>query len=96
VDFQVRISETSLAEFESILEFSWTNFPATAERFGVSLLNNVGLLRAFLYAGGLVMAVSGVRQLIHTPIVVYYRVRENPNVVEILYFRHASRRPPRF
>ncbi|MGO9263032.1 MAG: type II toxin-antitoxin system RelE/ParE family toxin [Bryobacteraceae bacterium] len=51
MDFQVQISDPALADFEDILEYSWFNFPATAERFGNAILNHVGLLRDFPYIG---------------------------------------------
>jgi hypothetical protein len=44
VDFQIRITEAALAEFEEILAYSWANFSATAERFGNALLNHIDLL----------------------------------------------------
>jgi len=47
VDFQVRISEAALAEFEEILAWSWANFPEETERFGNSILNHIELLRSF-------------------------------------------------
>ena len=34
MDFQVRISDPALIDFEDILEYSWANFPANAEHFG--------------------------------------------------------------
>jgi hypothetical protein len=43
VDFQVQISDPALADFEEILEYSWANFPATAEQFGNAVLNHVDL-----------------------------------------------------
>lgn len=33
MDFQVRIADPALADFEKILEYSWATFPATAESF---------------------------------------------------------------
>jgi plasmid stabilization system protein ParE len=96
VDFQVRISDPALADFEGILEYSWVNFPATAESFGNALLNHIGLLRTFPYIGSPVAGRPDIRQLVHTPILIYYRVQESPKVVEILHFWHASRSRPQF
>jgi len=36
----------------------------------------------------------GVRQLVHTPILIYYRVDEARKLVEVLHFRHGSPRQP--
>ena len=94
MDFQIRISEAALADFEEILAYSWANFPATAEQFGNAILNHVDLLRNFPYIGSAVDGRSGVRQLVHTPIVIYYRVSEAANVVEVLHFWHGSRHKP--
>ena len=94
MDFQIRITEAALAEFEEILAYSWANFPATAERFGNALLNHIDLLRSFPYIGAPVVGRPGVRQLVHTPILIYYRVNEAPNFVEILHFWHRSRHDP--
>jgi plasmid stabilization system protein ParE len=96
VDFQVRITEAALAEFEEILHYSWANFPATAERFGNAILNHLELLKSFPYIGSPVAGRKGVRQLIHTPILIHYRVHERPNFVEILHFWHSSRPAPKF
>jgi plasmid stabilization system protein ParE len=91
VDFQIRITEAALADFEEILAYSWVNFPARAERFGNTILNHIELLISFPYIGSLVKGRPGVRQLVHTPILIYYRVNEFPSFVEILHLQHGSR-----
>ena len=93
MDFQIRITEAALADFEGILAYSWANFPARAERFGNAILNHIELLKSFPYIGSLVKGRPGVRQLVHTPILIYYRVNESPNFVEILHLQHGSREP---
>jgi plasmid stabilization system protein ParE len=62
VDFQVRFSAPALADLEDVLEYSWANFPATAEAFGNGLLNHVGLLGTFPYIGSPVADHADVRQ----------------------------------
>jgi plasmid stabilization system protein ParE len=86
VDFQIRIAEAVLAEFADILAYSWANFPAAAERFGNSILNHIDLLKRFPYIGSPVRGRSG-----HTPILIYYRVHESPDFVEILHIRHGAK-----
>jgi hypothetical protein len=78
VDFQVRISEPALTDFEDILEYSWIKFPATAEAFGHALQNHIALLQTFpfLTLATLVVGGLGVRQLVHTPILIDCRVQE--------------------
>ena len=95
MDFQIRITEAALADFEGILAYSWANFPASAERFGKAILNHIKLLKSFPYVGSRVKGRPGVRQLVHTPILMYYRVSLSPNFVEILHFQHSSRESAR-
>ena len=51
-------------------------------------------LKNFPYIGSQVDRRPGVRQLVHTPILIYYRVNEVANFVEILHFWHGARRHP--
>ena len=94
MDFQVRITKSALANLEEILAYSWANFPATTQRFGNALLDHLDLLKKFPYIGSPVPMRPDVRQLVHTPIVIYYRVHEHPNFVEVLHFWHGSRGIP--
>ena len=93
MDFQVRFSEAALADLKALVEYSWTRFPESAERFGSALLDLVALLGKFPYIGNRVVARRGVRQLVYTPILIYYRIYESRGEVEILRFRHAKRQP---
>jgi plasmid stabilization system protein ParE len=91
VDFQIRITEAALADFQEILAYSWANFPGSADRFGNALLNHLDILKSFPYIGSPVTNSPNVRQLAHTPILIYYRVREETRCVEVLHFWHGSR-----
>lgn len=90
MDFQIRITVPALADFENILTYSWANYPASAEQFGNAILNHIEILRRFPYIGSPVEKRAGVRQLVHTPILIYYRVNERKRFVEILHFRHYA------
>ena len=94
MDFKIRISEPALEELEQIVEYSWANFPATAEHFGTAILNHLELLGSYPYIGSPISGRPHVRQLVHTPILIYYRIHEEREVVEILHFWHGQRRPP--
>ena len=91
MDFQVQISVPALADLEEIMAYSWAMFPAYTERFGSDLLNHVDLLKAFPYVGSPVLGTPGVRQLVHTPILIYYRVNVSRKLIEVLHFWHGSR-----
>ena len=94
--YKVLYSEDALTDLEGILEYIRADNPTAAERFGTALLNHVDLLKSFPYIGSPVAGRPGVRQLIHTPILVYYHVQEDPNLVEILHFWHSARKDPNF
>jgi plasmid stabilization system protein ParE len=36
-----------------------------------------------------------VRKLVHSPILIYYRINEEKHLAEVLHLRHGARRPPR-
>ncbi len=67
-----------------------------AFQFGSALLDHVDLLTRFPRMGPVIRDRSRIRKLVHSPIVVYYRVHDARQRVEILHFRHAARRPPSF
>jgi plasmid stabilization system protein ParE len=94
MDFQIRISIPALVDLEDILAYSWANFPDTAERFGSAILNHLEILKSFPYIGNPIAERPQVRQLVHTPIIIYYRIHRELEAVEILHFRHSSRKEP--
>lgn len=94
MDFQILYTEPALAVLEEILLYSWSKFPEASERFGAALLNYVEMLRTFPYIGSPVAGEAEVRQLVHTPTLVYYRVVKERGLVEVLHFWHAARIQP--
>ncbi len=76
------------------MAYAWATYPDSAGQFGRSLLNHLEILKTFPYVGGLVRERSGVRQLVHTPFLIYDAVFPEKRLVEVLHVWHASRRPP--
>jgi hypothetical protein len=62
---------------EKILDYSWANFPAAAERFGNALLNHVELLQRFPRLGTAVPRRANIRKILHTPVRIYYRLNSS-------------------
>jgi plasmid stabilization system protein ParE len=91
MDCQIQISAEALAEFQEIIEYSWLNFPGSSEQFGNDLLDHLEILRTFPYLGRRLPHRPEIRELVHTPILIYYLVRRNPDVVQILHFWNALR-----
>jgi plasmid stabilization system protein ParE len=83
---------TALAGLNEIFAYSWAHFPETTTQFGIALYDHIDELKRFPYMGSLAPRRKGVRQLVHTPILIYYRVWEDDHVIEILEVRHTPRR----
>jgi plasmid stabilization system protein ParE len=66
-----------------------------ASLFGQALLDHVDLLKRFPRLGTSTPRRPRVRKLVHSPILLYYRIHEDKLLVELLHFRHGSRRPPK-
>jgi plasmid stabilization system protein ParE len=56
---------------------------------------HVELLARFPRMGGVVRKRPSVRKVVHSPYLVYYRVREAKREIEILHVRHGARKPPK-
>ena len=96
MSYKVIYTEDALSDLDNILEYIRADNPAAAERFGIALLNHIDLLGRFPYIGSVVAGRPGVRQLVHTPILIYYHVQDQPNQIEILHFWHGSRKSLKF
>ena len=95
MDFKVVYTEPALADLETVMGWSWERHPGTSERFADSLLNHIDLLSDFPYLGAPVKGYPGVRRLLHSPLQIFYRVREDKGVIEILHFWHTAREGPK-
>ncbi len=93
--FEIRVTEAAIADLEEILAYSQEKFPELTERFASAMLNHLDLLRTFPYIGSPVTKRPGVRRLVHTPVLIYYRVNEEANIVDVLHFWHSARNPAR-
>jgi plasmid stabilization system protein ParE len=96
VDYSLFYTERSLDDLAEILGYIALDDSEAAVRFGESLLDHIELLKCFPRMGQAIHKRSCVRKLLHTPILVYYEIKENKQRVEVLHLRHASRKPPKF
>jgi len=67
--------------------------PAAAERFGLALLGKLKLLRANPMLGRVVLerAEPSLREMMHHPYRIVYRVLEHEQRIEVLRFWHGAR-----
>jgi plasmid stabilization system protein ParE len=96
VDYRLLYTQSALSDLAEIIGHIAEDDGEAASRFGKSLLDHVELLTDFPRMGGTIRKRSRVRKLAHSPILVYYQVREDKHVVEVLHFRHGSRTSPKF
>jgi plasmid stabilization system protein ParE len=96
VDYRLLFTQRALSDLSEIVGHIAQDDDEAASRFGKALLDHVDLLGRFPRMGNTTRKKSRVRKLVHSPILVYYQVREDKRLVEILHFRHGSRKPPKF
>jgi plasmid stabilization system protein ParE len=96
MDFRLLYTQAGLDDLAQIVGHIADDDGAVASRFGSALLDHVDLLGRFPRMGSVVDGRAGVRRLVHTPFVAYYRVHEDRHLIEILHFRHGSRQMPDF
>ncbi|MGA2371877.1 MAG: type II toxin-antitoxin system RelE/ParE family toxin [Candidatus Korobacteraceae bacterium] len=82
-------------DLSEIIGYVAEDDPEAAQRFGSSLLDHLDLLTRFPRMGAAIRKRSQVRKVFHSPILVYYQIRENKGLIEVLHLRHAARKPPR-
>jgi toxin ParE1/3/4 len=94
VAYKLLFTEDALSDLEVVLDYISTDSPSAAEQFGRSLLNHVELLQSLPRIGVPVPGRPGVRKILHSPVRVYYRLHEEPRLIEVLHFWHSARRDP--
>jgi plasmid stabilization system protein ParE len=91
---EVLYTQPALEDLEAIKAWSWEFHPQTTEQFLTALLNHIDLLGKLPAMGRPVKGYDGVRQLLHTPFEIYYRVNKEREAVEVLHVWHHARRTP--
>jgi plasmid stabilization system protein ParE len=95
VDYRLLYTQRALNDLAEIIGHVAEEDAEAALRFGSSLLDHVDLLTRFPRMGAFIRKRSGVRKLLHSPILVYYQVHEDRRLIEVLHFRHGARKPPK-
>lgn len=96
MDYRLFYTQRAIGDLAEIIEHIAEDDDEAASRFGKSLLDHAELLTDFPRMGGTIRRRSRVRKLAHSPILVYYQIREDKHLVEVLHFRYGSRTSPKF
>ena len=94
MDYRIVFTQKALTDLAGLISHIAEDDADAALRFGNALLDHVDLLSRFPRMGEAVRKRSHVRKLVHSPVVVYYRIQEKRRAVEVLQFRHGSRKAP--
>jgi toxin ParE1/3/4 len=92
--YKVIFAAQALEQLEQIIRFIAQDDPAAAERFGNYLVDRAELLADFPELGTPYRKRPGVRRVLCKPYFIYYRVRREEQVIEIMDYWHAARREP--
>ena len=96
MDYRLLFTQKALGDLAEIVGHIAQDDDEAASRFGKALLDHVDLLGRFPRMGNATRKKSPVRRLVHSPILVYYQIHEEKRLVEVLHFRHGSRKPAKF
>jgi plasmid stabilization system protein ParE len=96
VDYRLLFTQRALNDLAEIIGHIAEDDDEAASRFGNALLDHVDLLTRFPRMGNPIRKRSRVRKLLHSPILVYYQIHDDRGAVEVLHFRHGSRKAARF
>jgi len=87
------LTEVASEDLAALVEFIARDNPAAAGQFGETLLGKLRLLRDHPLLGRIVpeRGEANLREIIHHPYRIIYRVRELHQVVEVLRIWHGAR-----
>ena len=96
MDYRLHFTKRALNDLAEIIGYIAEDDSEAASRFGKALLDHVELLTRFPRMGDTVRKRSRVRRLSHSPILIYYQINEQENLIYVLHVRHGSRKAPGF
>jgi toxin ParE1/3/4 len=91
--FQVFVTEIANDDLAALVRFIARDNPSAAEHFGLALIEKLKLLREQPLLGRVVPERGDptLREIIHRPYRIVYRVNETRQTVEVLRFWHGAR-----
>lgn len=93
MDFKVILQPLALDDLEDIVRHVAEKDLQAANLLGVSLLDRAEALAQFPERGGNVRHRPGVKKLVRTPYLIFYRVDTARRCVDILRFWHGAQNP---
>ena len=96
MDYKIIFSEPAIDDLGTVVRFIALDDQVIAARFGGKLIHSVRNLSKFPRIGRVVPEQNdeNIREIIFKPYRVFYRVKDDARLIEILRFWHASRGEP--
>lgn len=88
--YVVIILEAAHEDLRNIVAYISNENPNAAETLGRELLDQAMSLESLPYRGSRVKKRRGFLKLIHGNYLIYYRIKEQKQVVEIIAFKHGA------
>jgi len=95
--FKIVFTKPAIADIEALVSFIARDNPQASERFGFEIVEKAEKLDQFPLLGRVVpeFKIETIREIIHRPYRIVYRVREERELIEILRVWHAARGIPK-
>ena len=95
--FKIVFTKLAIADLSGLVTFIARDNPEAAEQFGCEIIEKTEKLDAFPFLGRVVpeFKIENIREIIHRPYRIVYRVREGQKLIEILRVWHAARGIPK-
>ena len=96
--FKIVFTKPAIADLERLVSYIARDNPQAAERFGYEIIAKAEKLDSFPLLGRVVPEFKNeiLREIIHRPYRIVYRVREEQKMIEVLRVWHAARGIPQF
>jgi toxin ParE1/3/4 len=88
--YVVMILEAAHADLRNIAAYISNENPDAAETLGRELLDQAMSLESLPYRGSRVKKRRDLLKLVHGNYLIYYRIKEQKRVVEIIAFKHGA------
>ncbi len=92
--YKIIFAPTAIARLEDIVRYIAADDPEAAKIFAMRLLERADLLSEFPELGTPYRKRKNVRRLRYDPYFIYYRVRRENSLIEVMDFWHSARVEP--
>jgi addiction module RelE/StbE family toxin len=94
--FKIVFTKPAIADLAGLVKFIRRDNPQAAKQFGYAIVEKAEKLNEFPLLGRVVpeFKIETIREILHRPYRIVYRVREEQKTIEILRVWHAARGTP--